>query len=137
MADVEMPFSVSLTQKDELHVESLSPCFFFFFPTCFWEMYFSDPQLSFSSRSRTGWVGCSEGKMEREEGEGTSLQRPFKVFLHFRTFSPHLFSYRTSSQPLGLQDKSLPSLLGSVSGSEVSLSLSIFYILLFSPGAKP
>lgn len=42
MADVEMPFSVSLTQKDELHVESLEPLLFFF-PTCFWEMYFSDP----------------------------------------------------------------------------------------------
>lgn len=42
MADVEMPFSVSLTQKDELHVESLEPLLLFFFPPVLGNV-FSDP----------------------------------------------------------------------------------------------
>lgn len=91
MADVEMPFSVSLTQKDELHVESLEPLLLFFFPTCFWEMYFSDPSSVLVLDLELGGWGASEGKMEREEGEGTSLQRPFKVFSLqdiFPIFSP-------------------------------------------------
>lgn len=62
MADVEMPFSVSLTQKDELHVESLEPLLLFFFSHLFLGNVFFRPQLSFSSRSRTGWVGCFGGK---------------------------------------------------------------------------
>lgn len=78
---MEMPFSVSLTQKDEFHVESLEPLlFFFFFPTCFWEMYLSDPSSVLVLDLELGGWGALEGKMEREEGEGTSLQHPFKVF---------------------------------------------------------
>lgn len=69
MADVEMPFSVSLTQKDELHVESGAlASFFFFFPPVFGKCIFR-PQLSFSSRSRTGWsAGCLGGRKDGERG---------------------------------------------------------------------
>ena len=58
---MEMPFCVSLTQKDELHVQS-GALAFPPPPTCFWEMYLSDLSSVLVLESRTGWVGCFGGK---------------------------------------------------------------------------
>lgn len=93
---------------------SLEPLLFFP-PTCFWEMYLSDLSSVLVLESRTGWVGCFGGKDGKGGRRRGIFAASFQGLLSSGHF-PHLFSYRTTSQLLGLQDKSLPSVLGSVSG---------------------
>lgn len=103
---------------------------FLFFSTCFWEMYLSG--LSWRVESRARWVGCFGGKDGKRGRRRGIFAASFQGLLSSGHL-PHLFSHRTSSQPLDLQDKSLPSLLGSVSGKRfLSLSVRCLHPPIFS-----